>query len=72
VKLPHPKLSRETEDGKQLRLLLSIMPYTAEVLCQSSFLIKYGILGSSDKTILLHGLQRVETAEERYFHYYFF
>lgn len=37
VKLPHPKPSRETEDGKQLRLLLGIMPYIAEVLCSPPF-----------------------------------
>lgn len=37
VKLPHPKPCRETEDGKQLRLLLSIMPHTAEVLCHLPF-----------------------------------
>lgn len=72
VKLLHPKPSRETQDGKQERPFPSLMPYTTEVFCQSCFLIKYGILGSSDKTVLLHGLQRLESTEERYFHCYFF
>lgn len=70
LKLPHPKPSTGAEDGQQLRLLLSITPYITEALCPSPFLIKNSILGPSGKTILLHGLQRQKTAEERYFQYY--
>lgn len=72
VKLLHPKPARATQDGKQQRLCPSLMPQTTEVFCQSCFLIKYGILGYSEKNVLLHGLQRLESAEEKVFSLLFF